>query len=398
MKAVLDHVTHTLPHPGGGYFQPLLTHYLKCVQTILEHQAHVEHMASDDWKALAMFCIEGVRTIDDSDAASNRSSNGHSSFQTANVSTGRSSRSITTEPQIIELRDGDNATNAQELVICLRMLTAAPNAPVVEIADAALTELIAFLQSSKRVGRAHRDALSAVGSILSVIGFENISIAQRSFRQLLPIMKDLWLSRTAMAIKDDILVIITQLRAHLSNMIKSADDAFLQEIEGLVDTFRSEYRARRDREQLQIDDIRLQLHGETFFDTPLHTKSFCLRPSISTVRVENHWVVLCLIADLSFQLSLARDSMLRGKDMPANEDDYPPLKRVRPNSLLADYLRDLVSIQPSDRVVALQVLSFLADQGILEEIDTRNILDRSIACVSDKSPEVSSWAFISISS
>lgn len=395
VRAVLEHIINMLPMPGGGYCQPLIRHYLKCMRTILEFQPHVEHLSKAVWKSVAEFCIEGVTLLEDADSNNSLNSNGHSYSRTTDASAERSSWSTTREPQTREPRADNSATNAQELVICLRLLTLAPNAPVTDVAETALSTLIAYLQSSKRVGRAHPDALAAMNSILSAVVFENTKVAQSAIRQLLPIIKDLWLSRTAPAFKDQLLAVLLLSQENVAHMLGSQDDGLLLDVEALVDTLRSEYGKRQDRDQLQIDEVYLQHREDCVFQTPFQNQSFSLRPN--SLRSEGCWTVLFLMAYFSELIFAKYSPQVDNKDTATSDDSGRPRKRSRPLDPMSEYLMDLYNSQISVRISALQVVAFMADRIALSSESIGNVVDKLMLCVSDKNPRICSWALVCIS-
>ncbi|TKA78673.1 hypothetical protein B0A55_04506 [Friedmanniomyces simplex] len=68
LRAVVDHVTDTLPRSGGGICVPLALDYAKCLKAAFSYQPHLEHQSRAEWERSVLFCL---RTIQDAERSIN---------------------------------------------------------------------------------------------------------------------------------------------------------------------------------------------------------------------------------------------------------------------------------------------------------------------------------------
>ncbi|KAK5164179.1 hypothetical protein LTR04_001989 [Oleoguttula sp. CCFEE 6159] len=172
----------------------------------------------------------------------------------------------------------------EELILCVRQLMLAPNAPILERAQQVLEGLIAFLQPATSVGRAHPDAFAAINSVMSRTSLDNGILTERSTLQLIPLIKDFWSLKTT-SLKDEI----------------PDAEAFVSDVESLMDVLYTDYSKRSDRDLLQVDELDLVTESDlTARRRALRTAAFCLR----TGNLRSESQAACHIMDITIRLGL----------------------------------------------------------------------------------------------
>ncbi|KAF2835398.1 hypothetical protein M501DRAFT_1060914 [Patellaria atrata CBS 101060] len=394
VKSLLDHIIETLPVAGENYCEPLSLGYVKCMSTILAYEPHVEHLLEKDWVNVVEFCIEGLRLHEEeNDARQSLLSNGLSRDRTPSASADQTSRSGTRELSFRERQPADSTAILDELVLCLRYLMRASNAPISTRSEPILTPLIKFLQSSKtKNGRAHPDAVAAISSILKVSTLNAVEITHHALVDLIPLFKEMWSTKLP-SLKDEILISLVLCKTHISKMMSSPDvGLFADHLRMLVESFHSDLSQRSERELLQIDDLRLQSKCEIFEgSTAPSTLAFELRNN----RAESQWTIVNLIAEFStfLDLRVIRDTSARSMD-----DGPAPPKRRHASILLWEYIRQMNDTHLSKRVCAFQIFSCMIQQRALDEEDAQKALEKISPHISDENGVVSSWAMLSATS
>lgn len=392
LTALLDHIVQTLPVADEGYCEPLSLDYVKSLSTILKYQPHVEHLPREDWKTIVDLCTEGIQQfIDSVENGTYVPSNVHSFARTLDASIPSTSRSGTQEPRNRNLRRGPSKAVVDELALCLRQLTHASNAPILDRSEPILSALTRHLQFVKGGGRAHQDVLATVNSVLSTTSLESVSVTQQAIRDLVPIISDLWV--TKQALKDEMLITLTLCKANITKLVQSpGEESFKSNLEMLLEAMHGEYSKRLERDQLQIGDLVLRPRNTSVEKlTPLNATAFHLRTGNIRSEKESHWMVLSLIASLT--TSLDADRAKRRSTL--NEDsDETHHKRQRLPHHLHEYLRQLLHPHLSTRLSALQAVTFAVQNGPLEVADIQLVMDSLTTCVSDANGQISSWAML----
>ena len=74
LRAIVDHITETLPTPEEGLWEPLSAGYTKCLVALLHYPPHVEHLSSSEWDKLMSFCLRSLGLMEDDSQTSFRDS------------------------------------------------------------------------------------------------------------------------------------------------------------------------------------------------------------------------------------------------------------------------------------------------------------------------------------
>ena len=408
LRALLDHLTQTLPLANGGLCTPLALDYAKCLHTALGFQPHVEHLAKDDWEQNALFCVDTIKGAvadladDDADAGAERMS-------TAGTMSYRSSRSQHRESAGSQgVRSLLKQVN-DELVSALSCLTAAPNAPLGAKASTLLWALVGFLKANTLARGSHQEAFAAINHILACTSTENIDLTQKVTSHVVRLIRHFWPQKMSL-LREEMLKTLLHLRPYLAHLMRHEGALTLRsELSGLLDVLRSEYGRRLEREQLHLDDLRLAVFptGKDK-DGSIHTTVFELRcvgaqtdraAREKRAQVESNWAVVCTIASLSNLLGSGAQAHA-SSDEDDDDDDINsrPRKRQRTSDEYEDTLSATSKGSASSRACALQTVAFLAQQKVLPAKQMSRTIDKLSSSCSEDNSAIASWSFLALAS
>ena len=402
IKAIIGHVTQTLPRFDGSYHGPLVKDYVKTVKAILEYPAHAEHFSRAEWCDLVDFCHETLQDVNGFSNVNRKSSGfpdgnssrdswrgGLSRSSTPGVEIGyrtRASHVSSQENGMSELRE-----SAEDLILCLNHLFFVPHAPVFDKASVVLMMLFNLLDSSFSTSNTQQAAFECINAIMTSIRIDDISLALQTFRNLLPIMQRLWNAK-ASAIKDHMLKLMMYGEAYFTRLIASdAESDSKLHLENLLEVLQQDYCKRPEREQLQLEDLLLcktSLVGQR----PSSTKVFGLRPDVT--KAEKSWFLLSIYASLI----IALDSGLKTGEKVVQADNIenrPKRRKLTKN--LDDIFQCTKSVDTTQRLFALQVLTFVFDKLPTEDdVGLDWNWEVLLPCLSDDSGVVASWAMLAL--
>jgi len=403
VRALLDHIMQALP-TSDGYCAPILVNYLKALRAVLEYPPHVEHLREykkdsgnefQEWSELVDFCAEGVTFFSsegDGDGLTTQLSTSRSLLRTPMTSAEFSSKSTLAESGSRIPRSGSSSVQLGEFIACLRHLTRATNAPIFKKARLILDVLFQFLHGAKSVSRAHHDALSAVNSILMRMAPQSIELTQYAVRQIVPLIKDMWLSKSA-AFRDEMLITLVITKEHVLHMLHSQNAVasdFETDIEALLEVFTLDYGRRLERELLSFDDLRLVWRSvQCARMTPLSHVAFHLQNG--HIKGEANWTLVELMALYASALDAERTK-------PVNQKDTEPrsAKRTRNANYFDEFINQTTHSSGSTRLGAIQILAFMAQFTAFDTASVDKMLDRLCVLISHDKGEVSSWAMLAI--
>ncbi|KAF2104009.1 hypothetical protein NA57DRAFT_70221 [Rhizodiscina lignyota] len=388
VKALLGHITRSVPHPESGHCEPLVNDYAKTMCAIFEYQPHVEHLR-EYWTEVVDFCLDAIRLQSDAiDLSTSMISNGQSSANTLTASA-RANKSFASQSG----NRASTSTNPRaEFVMCARRLVQAPNAPLADQSgsrsSAVLSTMIDFLSSEHMVGRGHQDAFAAINIVLARVVNDYEEIARSAIGDLVPIIKSLWQNKRS-AIREEMLTTLIYAEAHIASLIsKSDNESFKIDVENLLEVMVTEYAKRPEKEILQLDDLTLsnqELAQTTNY--PMRNPVYGLQ----SMRSEIHWTVLYILARLSLMLDGSR---LSDPDSSLEPDQNDPKKKAKLNNLISDYLRRISLGQSSSRLCYVQVVTFMLMQSRYDLEVVSNILEKVPPLLGDSNPTVASWAML----
>lgn len=396
VKALLDHLIETSTLPNQELCEPLVLDYVKCLKALLSYRPHVEHLQRVVWEQIALFCIKHI-AIAKRDAGNDvesdlaiRSNEGlagngsHKSSRSHARTSGGSQGSRSLTKQI-----------AEELTGCLRLLTNATNAATIGKASDLLWTLIDFLKVSSVTANSGQDVFAAINNVLDRTVTDDIQLTKGATSHLLRLVNHYWSSKST-SLKDEMLVCLAHLRPFISHLIRQDDAPTLRrELSALLETLRSDYTQRLERDQLHLDDLRLELCDvNTRKNGHLHSTLFSLRPL--GPKAERNWTVPSFMSFLCDELNDDRND--NASDGEVDDIDPRPQKRLRTPDELGELFDSTLCGTAAARVSALQCASFLGQRRHFTVIQmTRALEDLSQSC-SDNNASVSSWAFMAIAS
>ncbi len=284
---------------------------------------------------------------------------------------------------------------ALEFMLCLNSLISAPNAPVQRRAEKVSSVVLRILQlRHMKIGELQKAAFSIINNIFQRIQTENMAVAKKLTRALVPLLSHWWqprsLSRDAMlnSIRDEMLKAIYAIHLYLEALLReSPDDPLFQETEDLLDALWSEYSRRDDRSRLQLEDISFTAMRLPS-DHP-RTAVFCLRPY--NVAGEQNWALLENLALL--EAIYLRTS--HGDRSHAQPDvDQPRKKRRTAGSIPNRLHQKMISIDPAVQLTALQLVPFLSQLRKLSADDINQVLADVARCTPRKPSLAASWGIL----
>ena len=394
VRALLEHISQTLPTSDGTYCEPLVAGYFRALRTVFEYSPHPEHLLKEDWHDAIDFCNACIRDLNlpatETNSSFSRGVDDHGS------STRLASRSATLSFHRKGLRDpGSQGSqlrgSAEDLVLCVRHLTAAPNAPIFEKASVTLNSMLDLLEMSPQLSTTQQAAFESINSIIIRIATDDTSLVLQTLKRLFPLIRRFWQAKSA-----GLKVMLTSMlygEEFLARLLTSDEDGDCKaDLLGILGVLRVEYCKRIEREQLQLDDIDLSDHifrSDRYM--PMSTKACELRSGAH--KAEQPWTILHLSASILTTIH-AKNSVYVMQN--GNPDMDPPLKRQRTAEALDEVLELMKASVAPDKLYALQVLMFVFDRLTVEIGDLERILHLLLLCASDDNGSIASWAIIAL--
>ena len=381
IRAIIDHITETIPVPGEGLWEPLSLDYIKSLASLLRYRPHVEHLGEDDWEALIGFCLASIGLQDNEEnqlsIRSTRSGNDDSSE-------GRSTPSRMTPAPATRERHNANRNSIEEVMLCIQYLTAAPNAFLQSKAQTVLHGLVGFVESPPTgvSGNTHQLAFSSINAVVTKVLFDQSDLVCSCLLNLVPVIRRLWATTKLQALKDELLVtLMLSLVTLVDAAQKSPSEALALDIKELVSMLHSEYVEGSPKQSLQIDEV-------VFFQKDTACQMPVYGPRLGLARSEYYWTMIWMIAEL-FKLSEHINACVKATG--SHEDS---VKKVRSQSEIQDIFRDAVSATGTRRTCALQLIPFLESE--LDNETKEIFLRRLVSSISDDSGTVSSWTMVAL--
>lgn len=401
VKAVLDHVTQTLPKADDGYCEPLLIDYFKILRSVLEYPPHAEHLPKLDWVGLIDFCIQCVQDLNTAsqEHATNQDVLQNHSRHISRSSTPNSSLQ-TSRQRSQNLRFNHLRPAAEDVLDCLRHLCGTPNAPIsdrkpgLDRTSPLIRNLVDYLELSVNAGTSQKAAFEALLHVLHHVSISDVAMASQTYRRLLSIIGRLWQSKSS-SFRDLLSIHLLGSISFVQNSLymSGSEDLTLEVLE-ILTICRAEYCKRPEREQLQIDDLEFS-SGEMYFinQRPLSTKHFAVR--YGAVKAEQPWALLYTHAAFVAALDSASSG---GKSDPPNSPGTHPRKRQRLDNPLEDLSSLLISTQKNERLYAAQVIAMVLDLHELESARLNELLESLLTGLGDSSGPVVSWTMLALTS
>lgn len=382
VRAIIDHITETIPVPGEGLWEPLNVDYTKCLTSLLRYPPHIEHLGDAEWEKLVEFCLAAIDTHEsESSQLSLRSVSRFAVEESAEASDGRSTPSQVTPASTTREKFVGDVNAIGEVVVCIQLLVSSPTAPVQAAAEGLLDGLAEFVKSpSTRAGNSHQAALSSINIITSKVLFDQSQLVRGCLLNLIPVIRRLWSSKLQ-TLRDELLRTLMLSMVILADAAqKEPSQSLVHLMEDLTDTLCSEYTRRPEKELLQFDEI-------IFNQGAANSGQSIYGPRIGNPRSEHDWTVLWNIAHL-MKLSETVGSP------PGQDFERETTKRQRLNSAIDDVFRDAVSATGTRRIAALQLVPLLVSKVDLQRKES--FLQRLVPNTMDDNGTIASWSIMAI--
>ncbi|EHA54132.1 hypothetical protein MGG_14764 [Pyricularia oryzae 70-15] len=397
-RAVVDHITESLPGPDQDFVPPLQQDYIKALVALLGNPATVEHLCrndADSWLACVDFLTESLsRLLDNGDREFVVLSRGSPvpGTVTGTSSTNRSN-------SFFSQRHGSqkNLRLLEDMVLCLHQLVSATNAPLALRYKQITRRLVQILQlRGLNVSNMHQATLGALVGIVAQIQADDLSMAASVTRELLPLLSHWWQPHSSKndkllnSVRDEILRAVFILLPHMDAILRAADDGpLLDEILELMDALWLEYSRRDDRLHLQLTDLDFSSLKVDYFKTEI----FGLRPF--DMSSERKWAILEAMAQLELLYSR---KVRQQRCPPADPDQDQPRKRRRVECGQDRIHQKLNSPDDGLKLVALQLLSFTFKNERPSQENYFSDMNDIVRLLSHKQSTIASWAMIACAS
>ena len=397
VKALVEHIIQTLPMSIKGYYEPLLADYFKSLRTVLEYHTHSEHLSGEEWVEVTEFCNSTLHDLNAASSASHsRLASGNSSVTSFRSRHGRSPTPGTVADSGFKASNRGSKraaeTNlrsiAEDLVLCIKHLVSASNAPVLDHAQVTLTNLCDLLSTLSSPGIELQTVFESINSIVTRIMTDDISLMEQTMRILLPNIWRLWDIKSP-TLKDHMLISLLCGDVYFSRLVYTDETGdCTNDLSRLLQVFRHEYYKRPEREQLQLEDLDLPDHPFCS-ERPSSLKAFELRSA--ALRAEQPWTMLYISASIIIVLSADRST--REKSSGAQYVENPPKRRktIKP---INEILADANSTDMQQKLFALQVLTFVFDRIVVDVVSLKHYLEPLLHCLSDDNANIVSWALL----
>ncbi|KAF8249613.1 hypothetical protein K440DRAFT_203298 [Wilcoxina mikolae CBS 423.85] len=402
VRAVYNHIIDILPS-GEKLCEPLSVDYVKALRVLFQYAPHTEHLLSDEWAVLAEFCCTNVKSQlglpDEKEEeeepeveAEDRSPHVRETvLLRESSSTSRRSAAGGSQQQFTARLTHES----EQLLLCLRNLLAAPNAPILAHIQMICDTLLGFLRSQRTYTRAHQHVFSSLNFVLNVVTTNNLALVNKVSVEIVPIINRLWDTKTP-GLKDEMIISLIHCHPHIRARIRRTEGRVLRtSIENLFEDLCSEYIARSDREILQLDDVTFPSPtGRPDSEVPLSLRAIALRTNVQNARAEQMWMIPSLIAMVVEMLDASSDSGRRSRKKGETEGNRP--KRQRMYDRFGELMRFVRSNNTPRKLLALQVITFLADLKGINEQEFPSIVQDLLEACSDDNPAITAWALTSI--
>ncbi|KAI3399398.1 hypothetical protein diail_7125 [Diaporthe ilicicola] len=403
VRAVLDHITDTLPTHDGDFFEPLKQDYMQTLVILLDIPANVENLALKDasgWKQCVIFLVDRICSLlDGADSASASSLFGRDSpapgtarHSSVGPSSARS-RLGTQRGAAVQVQRNDLLS----LLQCLQSLVSAPNAPCMSKRQDITDAVLRVLRLRFDLDKLHRFAFSILNRILLQTAGDDPALGQDLTRELVPLLGYWWQRRTLdkdelqFSVRDEMLKTIHAISVYLDYLLQEDPTAaLLQQVEELLDELWGEYSSRNPRARLRLDD--LSFSSLTVSPNHFATDLFALKPL--SQHAERRWALVEVMSRLEFIFLEHSKSNSQRLTM----EDSQPRKRQRRAGGSNRIHQKLLASDVATKLTALQLLPFFLPLGNLDQEEILTLMEDLLPMIGDKQGLLSSWAMIACAS
>ncbi|CAK7214177.1 Serine/threonine-protein kinase tel1 [Sporothrix bragantina] len=399
-RAIVDHITQTLPGHDHEFIEPILQDYTKALVSLLSHPANVEQLGAIDgegWQACAEFFVDAIERFAEVPADRDAFSRASPAPGTLSLSVGQG------RPSTLAKSRASSQTSSkilETLVQGMYYLVSASNAPLKATASQLANAALRVLQMRQLgVGTLQQTACAAIRCIVQHLQGDDVALVQTIVREIMPLLGHWWHPRSSASqsesvnsIREEILRTIYTLQLHIEALaLHSPSEGILDHVRDVLDNLWMEYAKRDDRTRLQVVDLAFSFASTSCFDARI----FGL--STHDVSAERRWAVVEVIAIL--ETIYARHARHRpGHDGEEEGLDDQPRKRRRVGEPPSRMRVQLASTDPGTKLAALQVLPFYLQMHEMTADDLTDVLQHLGQFISDKQAIVCSWAMLACAS
>ena len=402
IKALLDHLTQTVPTDDGAYFEPLASDYFKTLRTILGYPSHVEHLGHEEWHDLTDFCIQVIKDLGHS--PNEETVDSPSKQEILRSSRGRLSRSTTPLvrlPSSSGLSNGNNSRLSkddnrskpfgEDVTLCLKHLASASNKPVLDKASIIVDALLGSDLLSTHSDLVRQAAFETINMILSRVHANDVTLSLRAVEALIPIIRRSWSTRLA-SLKEHMLVPLILGEPYLAHLMVSDSDDTRAELLTLLDTTREEYCRRHERDQLHVSILDLTDAGRGYTkERPLGIQAFRLQ--FGALEAESAWCLIHVTASIVVTFS---GHLGAGAEHPSPVEAKPTTKKRKTDNPVDSLFHHLRLSALPEKIYSLQVLCFVFEMIQLEPSILQGHIETLLQHVSDKSSSLCSWTMLAL--
>lgn len=406
VKALVEHISQSLPSADAGYCEPLISDYFKALVRLLEYRAHPEHFLGEEWHEVLEFCIGVARDLNrSSEDPENDSVYGQKYRNTLDARAVRPSRSATPSTTGEHgVSFGKKASqsfvfpqlqgSAQEILLCLQYLVSVPSAPLLDKAEVILAILIDLLRSYSNFTKIQQAAFETIDSIISRVLVSDMSLAIKTMENLIPLIRTFW-HRSGQSLKESLLSILHHGEFLLSRLISSdAKGDCKADLLALCDISRDQYVTRRRGDLLQLDDVDLSECGRpSYEESPLSTKVAKIR--LGAFKAEEPWSLLYISAAII--VLLETDAISRDK-IDGLDEHVNPSKRQKLTHPLDEIFYLAKDSDTGKKLYALQMLLFIFDTYDFDDDTLETHLRFLLSVLSDDDGLIASWTMLVMAS
>ena len=392
-SSVINHIIQFLPVSTGGYLPPIEVEYLRILRIVLEYQPHVEHLVKsskrNQWKDIAEFCLDGLRD----------------SLEL----------SRTTSPSQARSQRGIISSSSNELLGCLRALTAASNAPLAISSHVILKLVLDLLQDAT----AHSNIsvvegfTSGIAIVRRILTYFSLSDAV-SVLEVLPLVlitsSRLFTSVTKLtALREEILLMLVMLRPHLEGMTRSnASDDLLEAVTLICNTLTEDHTVEMtsNKHRLTLDDLDLCLWDRPPPRVmPMQCGSFSLRTCSRDVEASWSQISLAAFYHVWLDGEALEDEQTTFDRAPSkqrsnHEDDHADSSRAKRRRVETHFealiARSTGGGSVAERMRNMQVMAFAMELKAFSASRLCDVASQLLVTSSDKDVLVSTWSLTSL--
>lgn len=390
VKALVEHISQSLPTHDAGYCEPLLVDYLRALSALLEYSPHVEHFSREDWHDVADFCLDTARDLNTMVEDSSVGVAGRESSKSVFTDATRPSPSFPSQetPRLAypQLQDSND-----DILLCLRHLTAASNAPVMDRASSIVQTVLGLLSNYPHLSKIQQSCYDILDAVLACAMVSNLSLSLSIVKPLIVLISRSW-KRASQAQRESMLSILLRGQVLIPRLLDSHEVSdYEHRIQILLATMREQYCTRKPRAQLQMED--LDFSDSTIWTNsaaPLSFRIASLRRAIG--KVEEPFCIIKVSAMLLVHLMKCQQSRVKQKRLV----NLNEAKRQKRASHMDETAQWLDSPMVANRIYALQVLAFVFELYPLDQDTLRFFLELLLSHLSHDDSNAVPWHIFAI--